>query len=98
MAGSPKYKIYDLDGEYVASVKYPVLCAAILSAMQEGSTVRLGHGKTIYTSGKDGDPGESYDVCAETIERREYEINVETYERQYGKGSAAAITALRNGE
>lgn len=66
MAGSPKWKVYDADGEYRAACKYLEEAACLVDFLGDGSTIRAGHDKrwTVWTEGKDGKAGESYDVVA----------------------------------
>ena len=66
MGQTPKLKVFNARGEYVAAVKFPEDGAAILAAYGPGSTLRLGHAKetTLYTDGLDGDAGQSYDDVA----------------------------------
>lgn len=70
MAQSPKYKIYR-GKEYIGCVKDPTDAAVLVSVQTEG-TVRLGHSHILWTEGVDGEAGESYDLCAETILNREH--------------------------
>lgn len=71
MAGSPKYKVYDNDGVYVASCKFAEDAAVLVTiGYPDRGTVRLGHGRILFTAGVDGDSG-SYDGAAEVIIRRE---------------------------
>lgn len=68
MAGSPKYKVYSADNEYVASVKYLEDAAALCAMRGNGTTVRLGHGPTIWREGSEEiAAGESYDRAAEIM-------------------------------
>ncbi len=68
MAASPRWKVYRADGEYIASVKDPMLGAMLLAGLsEEGATIRLGHSRVAWTEGVDGNAGESYDTVAEVI-------------------------------
>lgn len=69
MAASPRYKIYSKDGEYLASVKYLSDAGILLSVLGNGTTVRLGHTLIIYTEGKDGNCGESYDAIVDFLNK-----------------------------
>lgn len=62
MASSPKYKCYDSQGKYQASVKDLTLAAAIMVILGNNSTVRLGHTTIIYREGQNGDSSDSYDA------------------------------------
>lgn len=73
MAASPKLKVYNASGEYVASCKYPSDAAALVSLYGDGATIRHGHRKTdaVWTEGAESQPaGESYDFVAETVHAR----------------------------
>ena len=70
MAGSPLYKVYTADNEYIASVKHPEFGAVLLASLTENATLRFGHRKVLWTEGKDGYSADSYDkVVALSIER-----------------------------
>lgn len=65
MAGSPSWKVYTADKEYVASCKYPEHGAAIVTNLGDGSTIRYGHKHIVWTEGKEIIPaGESFDEVA----------------------------------
>lgn len=73
MAGTPRYKIYRADGEYVAACKYAEESAMLVSMLGDGTTIRDGHSKAqaVWTEGKERQPaGESYDFVAEVISYR----------------------------
>jgi len=65
MSASPAWKVYTRDGEYVASVKHPTLGAMICAGLGEGTTIRLGHRRIVWTEGEDGQSSDSYDMVAE---------------------------------
>lgn len=70
MASSPALKVYDPSGNYVGSAKEVMGASVMAQVYGEGSTIRLGHSKVIYTQGIDGDACESYDTTgALMIER-----------------------------
>jgi len=83
---SPKYKVYDNDGQYVASCKH-LEDAAILVGIgyPDRGTVRLGHGRTLWTNGVDGNASESYDGAAQVMADRETKINAAAFRAAYGK-------------
>lgn len=73
MAGTPRYKIYRADGEYVAACKYAEESAMLVSMLGDGTTIRDGHTKAdiVWTEGKERQlAGESYDFVAEVISYR----------------------------
>ena len=79
MAGSPQFKAYDANGEYVAAFKDIYDAARFTATSDTGSSIRDGHGvkRTIWTQwhpwedapvvayGVVGDAGESYDAVAD---------------------------------
>ena len=66
MAGSPRFKVYTADGEYVASCKHIELAASGVSLLGKGATIRDGHAAkyTVWREGVDGWAGDSYDTVA----------------------------------
>jgi hypothetical protein len=73
MAGTPKFKIFNPSGEYVAACKYPEDAAALVDLYGAGSTIRDGHSKAdvVWTEGKETQPAsESYDFVGTTVEDR----------------------------
>jgi len=73
MAASPKYKIYNNDNEYIASVKHIEDAAILVSANGNGATIRIGHAKRdiVWLEGQEKMPAsESYDFVGETISDR----------------------------
>ena len=68
MASSPRWKVYDKNGEYQASCKEVEAAAAIVGFYGEGATIRASHDKRhiVWTEGVDGWAIESYDTVAET--------------------------------
>jgi len=72
MAGTPIYKVYTADNEYIASVKSPIDGAILVGAHTHG-TVRYGHSKTciIWNEGnEDFSAGESWDLAADVMADR----------------------------
>jgi hypothetical protein len=73
MASSPKLKIYNPAGEYVASCKYGEDAAMIIACYGDGATIRNGHSKRsiVWTEGaEDFNASESYDGVAGVIANR----------------------------
>ena len=75
MAGTPIYKVFTGDGEYIASVKRLIDGAIIVGAYTHG-TVRYGHTKAgiIWNEGhEEFSAGESWDYAVEImVERLEH--------------------------
>lgn len=92
MAGSPTWKVYSGDGEYIAAVKYLEDAAALVAMRGDGTTIRYQHGVVIWREGKETQPaGESYDYVAETCRTRVHAKHVASYERTHGAGGARKI-------
>jgi len=74
MAGSPIWKVYSAEGEYVASVKYLEDAAALIVAHGDGATIRHGHARrdqALWVEGNEEIPAsESYDRVAATVTER----------------------------
>ena len=72
MASSPEWKVYDRHGTYQAAVKEPEAAAALVSWYGDGSTVRHGHSRVVWTEGRtnDGPAGMDYDGTATIIMAR----------------------------
>ena len=73
MATSPRFKIFDADGEYQASTKRAEEAAAVVVLLGTGATIRDGHSQknTVWTEGSEMQPaGESYDFVAKTVYER----------------------------
>ena len=54
----------------MAATKEPEAAAAIVGFYGDGSTIRWGHSKIVWTEGTDGTACESYDQVAETVYSR----------------------------
>lgn len=80
MAASPKYKVYNKAGEYLAAFKYASDALTFVDAMRlsdPGCTIRLGHSQrlTLWTEGKeDATPQESHAKAVELVLYREDHI------------------------
>lgn len=70
MASSPKWKVYDPNGDYMASTKEIAGSALLMSLYGEGSTIRYDHRTIVWTEGADGEAAQSYDGTAEVIASR----------------------------
>jgi hypothetical protein len=69
---SPQWKIYTVDGEYVASTKHTEGASLLMDLYGEGSTIRYDHRKIVWTEGLDGKASDSYDKTADLIQIRLY--------------------------
>jgi hypothetical protein len=71
MASSPQWKVYDHEGEYVASFKYIEHAAMFIVGLGDGAGIRLHHMRTVWKEGSESQPAsESYDFVAETVQAR----------------------------
>ena len=64
MGSSPQWKVYNAVGTYQAACKEIEAAAALVGFYGDGSTIKHGHGKTVWTEGVDGFAYESYDKVA----------------------------------
>ena len=71
MAASPKYKFFNANGEYIASLKHPEDAAVLLSVHGIGASVRCGHSKSdtilVVTEANHEAIADSYDRTASLI-------------------------------
>jgi len=84
MAGTPQWKVYDAQKKYQAACKEVEAAAALASFYGDGATIRLEHSLVVWTEGKDGEAGESYDAVATLAERRRQQHARESYAQAYG--------------
>jgi hypothetical protein len=73
MAASPRWKIYDSEGQYQASAKDVGLAAMIVMLLGDGATIRDGHTvkSIVWTEGReDQSAGENYDHTETVIYAR----------------------------
>jgi hypothetical protein len=70
MSGTPRYKIYDPAGRYLAAVADSTLAAVMVSVLADGSRVKL-NGRIVWREGSEViQAGESYDQAAEIMDAR----------------------------
>ena len=68
MSGSPKFKIYDCNGDYMAATKEAEAAAVLVSWYGDGATIRYEHGPVIWREGAEGAPAtDSLDGTSETV-------------------------------
>jgi hypothetical protein len=80
MAGTPKFKISDQFGTYVAATVDATLAAAVVALLGEGAKVKV-YGRIVWREGFEAiSAQESYDVAAETMDAR----IVEQYQERWG--------------
>ena len=62
MAASPRWKVFNREGEYQGSVKDVVLAAVLVSFLGDGAQIRDGHKSVVWQEGReDQSAGENYD-------------------------------------
>jgi hypothetical protein len=83
MAATPRFKIFDKDGNYQASCHEVEAGAALLGALYASGTIRIGHSvkDIVYRDGVDGNAGESYDAVAIIVDERVQKMHAELQER-----------------
>jgi hypothetical protein len=70
MAGSPRFKIHNPSGEYIASCKHLEDAAAIVGNYGDGATIKDG-GRVVWREGREAfSAAESYDGVRETVWER----------------------------
>lgn len=72
MSKSPRWKVYDSEGDYEGSCKSIHCAAAVVALCGDGATIRDGHRRVVWTEGDNGDgiAMESYDYVAEVVDER----------------------------
>lgn len=70
MGASPKWKVYDANNQYVASIRDTEGASLLMDLYGDGSTIRLDHRRIVWTEGKDGRASQSYDETANKIQQR----------------------------
>lgn len=86
MAATPKYKVFNPSGEYVASCKYAADAAAIVAAYGDGAKIKLGHAQVLWVEGEEAiEAGDSYDEVASIVHARERAIHEKGYVAAYGR-------------
>lgn len=71
MAASPRWKIFDREGEYQASVKDVMLAAMIVAFLGDGAQIRDGHKIVVWQEGGESQSaGENYDHTESVIYER----------------------------
>jgi hypothetical protein len=88
MAGSPQFKVYNPQGEYVASCKHIEDAACLAGMYGEGCTIRDGHSFIVWREGQEASmAADSYDEVAVVVMDRIRSRKRAAYERIYGKAA-----------
>jgi len=71
MAASPRFKVYNPEGDYIAACKHAEDAAALVALYGAGATIRLDHTRVMWREGAEvREAGESYDFVAQTVADR----------------------------
>ena len=73
MAASPKFKVFDKHGEYLAACKRPEEAAVLMAFLDDGATIRDGHAvkDIVWHEGEEEQcAAESYDYVAKIVKNR----------------------------
>lgn len=71
MAGSPSFKVYNRNKEYIAACKYAEDAAAVVALYGDGATIKYQHSWLVWTEGSEiAEAATSYDFVAQTIWNR----------------------------
>lgn len=67
MASNLDWKVCNSEGELFAAFKHPSDAASYVAILGDGTTIRHKHARStaLWTEGKDGSAGASYDLVAE---------------------------------
>lgn len=88
-----EYKVYDASGVFQAGCKEPEAALCLMGFYGDGSTVRWEHSAIVWTEGKDGRAGDSYDVAVERLLANIRAYKDRSYDKLYGPGAAAKVRA-----
>ncbi len=89
---APQWKIFDAQGLYMGSLHDPTDAAAVIANYADGSTVRYGRdaADTVWTEGRDGEAGDSFDGTVDLMFLRLDEIRAKRE-----KALQASVAATR---
>lgn len=77
MAASPKYKVYNEAGDYMASMKDANDAAVLLSVAHPNGSIRYGHSQVLARGNEIS--GMSYDAVAMLVHEREQAMHKNAY-------------------
>lgn len=99
MAAAPQWKVYDSHGTYQAATKEIEAAAALMGFYGDGSTIRYGHGWTLWTEGGEGVSAmESYDLVASVTHERLKVLQAQSYAKSRGVSLDYALAVAALGE
>lgn len=71
MSATPKFKVYNRNNEYIAACKYVEDAIAICFVNGDGTSIRYGHNKKVWTEGENQFASdEGYDAVSAIIMKR----------------------------
>lgn len=88
MASSPNIKVFNPQGEYIASCKLYEDAACLAGMYGDGAQIRIGHAKscTVWNEGsEDFSAAESYDGAAKIMADRWYQKQRKALVKSYGE-------------
>jgi hypothetical protein len=90
-----RYEVYSGEGEYLASFKWGEDAAVLASAHGGAATIRTGYGALLWIEGSEGWPAVKSHRTSDILQRREYAIQSDCYDRRLANdGSSLAKAAL----
>lgn len=85
MAGTPRFKIFNPQKQYIAACKHLEDAAALAALNGNGATIRDGHSLVVWKEGfEEFSAAESYDRVAEIAWERIKTDNLKCFTKQYG--------------
>lgn len=97
MAASPKWKIYNAQGEYRGCTKSPEEAAALVFAIGEGATIRLEHRVLCWTEGVDQARGQTDQARRDDVAERIY-LRLDEHYAHLGKTVSRFYRGDRNAQ
>jgi hypothetical protein len=84
MAGTPKYKVHDANGEYVAATVDSTLAAALIGAAGGHGWVVKHSGRIVFREGAEAvRAADSIDAAAEIIDRNREELRLAAWQKKH---------------
>lgn len=94
MASSPQLKIFNPDGDYIASCKYYEDAAMLVGSYGHGAKVKLGHSSIIWNEGQEEiEASESFDRARQIMVERVDEIYKRSFIRLHGQAAYDKLMA-----
>jgi diaminopimelate epimerase len=88
MTGSPKWKVYDADGNYEAACKSGEVAASVVALLGDGAVIKADHRLIVWREGKEEiSAAESYDTVARVIAERLIDVARKQVNKNMGAGT-----------